>query len=33
VKAMIKAIKNAEMFSNNWEMVEDYLLKEGWISD
>lgn len=33
VKAMIKAIKNAEMFSNNWEIVEDFLLKEGWISD
>jgi hypothetical protein len=32
INAMIKAIKNAEMFSNNWAMVEDYLLKEGWIS-
>jgi len=29
---MIKAIKNAEMFNNNWGMVEDFLLKEGWIS-
>lgn len=30
--AMIKMIKNAEMFSNNWAMVEDFLSKEGWIS-
>lgn len=30
--AMIKAIKNAEMFNSNWAIVEDYLLKEGWIS-
>jgi len=32
VNAMIKTIKNAELFSNNWAMVEDFLSKEGWIS-
>lgn len=32
INEMIKAIKNAEMFNDNWAMVEDFLLKEGWIS-